>query len=47
MFSDVYPLYGQIDIKGSSEMRNTTTQEDIVLQVGLLIEIFEHWLERP
>lgn len=41
VFSDVYPLYGQIDIKGSSEMRNTTTQEDIVLQVGLLIEIFE------
>ncbi|MFT3793327.1 GAF domain-containing protein [Flavobacterium sp.] len=41
VFSDVYPLYGQIDIKGSSEMRNTTTKEDIVLQVNLLIEIFE------
>lgn len=41
VFSEVYPLYGQIDIKGSSEMRNTTTKEDIVLQVNLLIEIFE------
>lgn len=45
VFSDVYPLYGQIDIKGSSEMRNTTTQEDIVLQVNLLIEIFESILK--
>lgn len=41
VFSEVYPLYGQIDIKGSSEMRNLTTKEDIVLQVGLLIDIFE------
>jgi len=41
VFADVYPLYGQIDIKGSSEMRNATTQEDIVLQVHLLISIFE------
>lgn len=40
VFSDVYPLYGQIDIKGSSEMRNATTQEDIVLQVNMLIRIF-------
>jgi hypothetical protein len=41
VFSNVYPLYGQIDIKGSSEMRNATTLEDIVLQVNLLIAIFE------
>lgn len=41
VFSEVYPLYGQIDIKGSSEMRNATTKEDIVLQVNLLIAIFE------
>lgn len=40
VFSEVYPLYGQIDIKGSSEMRNATTMEDIVFQVNLLIEIF-------
>lgn len=41
VFPDVYPLYGQIDVKGSSELRNATTKEDIVLQVQLLIEIFE------
>lgn len=41
VFSEVYPLYGQIDIKGSSEMRNKTTKEDIVLQVNLLVQIFQ------
>ncbi len=39
VFEDVYPLYGQIDIKGSSEMRNRTTGEDIAVQVDLLLEI--------
>ncbi|MDI1255359.1 MAG: GAF domain-containing protein [Flavobacterium sp.] len=41
VFKNVYPLYGQIDIKGSSVMRNNTTQEDIRLQVHLLISIFK------
>jgi len=40
VFSEVYPLYGQIDIKGSSDMRNTTTKEDIITQVNLLAGIF-------
>lgn len=48
IFGNVYPLYGQIDIKGSSDMRNETTKEDIVLQVNLLLEIFETILkEKP
>jgi hypothetical protein len=41
VFAAVYPLYGQIDIKGSSEMRNATTQQDILAQIELLIAIFE------
>ncbi len=33
VFKDVYPLFGQIDIKGSSEARNEATQRDILLQL--------------
>ncbi|MBT8268990.1 MAG: GAF domain-containing protein, partial [Bacteroidia bacterium] len=32
-FEDVYPLFGQIDIKGSSMARNTATQQDLSLQL--------------
>ncbi len=41
VFNDVYPLFGQIDIKGSSEKRNRTTRDDIVVQIGALTELFE------
>lgn len=41
VFPEVYPLYGQIDIKGSSDMRNQTTQEDLLKQIEILIAIFE------
>lgn len=41
VFDEVYPLYGQIDIKGSSEMRNRTTREDIARQTQLLVDILE------
>ncbi|OAB77355.1 cell surface protein [Cochleicola gelatinilyticus] len=33
VFDDVYPLYGQIDIKGSSEARNVATVKDLILQL--------------
>jgi hypothetical protein len=33
VFENVYPLYGQIDIKGSSEARNLATQQDLILQL--------------
>ncbi len=33
VFEDVYPLYGQIDIKGSSEARNNAIQKDLELQL--------------
>jgi len=41
VFNDVYPLFGQVDIKGSSEKRNRTTRDDIFVQVKLLQSLFE------
>ncbi|WP_348810903.1 GAF domain-containing protein [Flavobacterium maritimum] len=41
-FKEVYPLYGQIDIKGSSVHRNETVKEDLKNQLATLIEIFEN-----
>lgn len=41
-FKEVYPLYGQIDIKGSSLHRNETVKEDLKNQLATLIEIFEN-----
>ncbi len=42
-FKNVYPLYGQIDIKGSSEARNWATKQDLTLQIetakGVLLEV--------
>ncbi len=40
-FENVYPLYGQIDIKGSSQARNTATQDDLSLQLNLAKSVVE------
>lgn len=40
-FKNVYPLYGQIDIKGSSDKRNETVKNDLIEQLNQLIAIFE------
>ncbi len=40
-FDNVYPLYGQIDVKGSSEARNEATKQDLLLQlesIGTIIK---------
>jgi hypothetical protein len=42
VFKNVYPLYGQIDIKGSSEHRNETVKIDLKSQLSTLLEIFDH-----
>src|SRR5690606_19150777 len=34
VFEDVFPLYGQTDIKGSSEARNEATKQDLILQLA-------------
>ncbi|MCM5662684.1 GAF domain-containing protein [Galbibacter mesophilus] len=40
-FKDVYPLYGQIDIKNSSDARNEATQRDLYTQLKLIKNIFK------
>lgn len=35
-FNNIYPLYGQIDIKGSSQARNSATQKDLKIQLELI-----------
>ena len=40
-FENIYPLYGQIDIKGSSEARNWATQQDITLQLNTVKHVLE------
>jgi hypothetical protein len=42
IFKQVYPLYGQIDIKGSSEHRNKTVKEDLKNQLTTLIQLLEN-----
>ena len=41
VFEDVYPLYGQIDIKGSSDIRNNSIQKDLNSQLDTLIAILK------
>ena len=42
VFKNVFPLYGQIDIKGSSEHRNETVKKDLKNQLTTLLEIFDN-----
>ncbi len=39
-FPDIYPLYGQIDIVGSSDARNNSIKNDLVAQLDLVCDIF-------
>ncbi|NJX15249.1 GAF domain-containing protein [Tamlana crocina] len=41
VFDDIYPLFGQIDVKGSSDARNLATQKDLLLQLSLVGKIVE------
>ncbi len=40
-FKDVYPLYGQIDIVGSSDERNSAIQRDLLKQLKMIIGIID------
>lgn len=40
-FKDVYPLYGEVDIKDSSITRNLAVKSDLEFQVSELIELLE------
>jgi hypothetical protein len=41
IFNDVYPLFGQSDIKGSSEARNIAIKEDLTTQLTLAITVLK------
>lgn len=41
VFQDVHPLYGQIDIKGSSEARNEATKNDLVEQLEYVMQVIK------
>jgi hypothetical protein len=41
VFKNVYPLFGQSDIKGSSTARNTAIKEDLVTQLTLAIAVLK------
>ncbi|ULC60115.1 GAF domain-containing protein [Flaviramulus sp. BrNp1-15] len=40
-FDNVYPLFGQIDVKGSSDARNHATQKDLALQLSLVDKVLD------
>ncbi|WP_178990654.1 GAF domain-containing protein [Winogradskyella schleiferi] len=44
-FDDVYPLFGQLDVKGSSDARNLATQKDLQLQLGYAEKILNKTLD--
>ncbi|TXN38105.1 GAF domain-containing protein [Flagellimonas hymeniacidonis] len=41
VFKDVYPLYGQIDIKDSSKERNLSIQRDLMIQLSEINGVLE------
>lgn len=47
VFDDVYPLYGQIDIKSSSNTRNLSIQKDLHNQLAALMLMVEMMDEIP
>lgn len=44
-FDNIYPLFGQIDVKGSSDARNAATQKDLSLQLSLVAKIVDKILQ--
>jgi len=42
VFKEVYPLYGQIDIKGSSMARNHAIEKDLTEQMDLLLDLLRY-----
>ncbi|WP_446051308.1 GAF domain-containing protein [Zobellia laminariae] len=42
VFKNVYPLYGQIDIKDSSQARNTAIQRDLMIQLSTINKVLEN-----
>ncbi len=45
-FKDVYPLYGQIDIKDSSKARNLAIQKDLIIQLTQISKVLTYTFEK-
>ncbi|GGW47078.1 GAF domain-containing protein [Arenibacter certesii] len=45
VFNDVYPLYGQIDIRNSSQIRNEAIQRDLTIQLSEINSVLSEALE--
>ncbi|WP_299433987.1 GAF domain-containing protein [uncultured Maribacter sp.] len=45
-FKDVFPLYGQIDIKDSSKARNDAIQKDLLIQLTQISKVLENTWEK-
>ena len=45
VFDEVYPLYGQIDIKSSSQTRNDAVQKDLLVQLNAVDKVLGKILE--
>jgi len=45
-FQDVIPMYGQFDIRGSSDARNASIQADLLDQLSLANDVLRHALEQ-
>lgn len=43
VFADVFPLFGEIDIKGSSQLRNNAIQRDLIAQLEQLSGILDDY----
>ncbi len=41
VFKNIYPLYGQSDIKGSSLARNLAIKNDLITQLSLAVEVLD------
>ena len=46
VFKDVYPLYGQIDIKDSSKERNLAIQRDLMIQLSEIHSVISEALKK-
>ncbi|MEC8831759.1 MAG: GAF domain-containing protein, partial [Bacteroidota bacterium] len=46
VFKDVYPLYGQIDIKDSAKERNLAIQRDLMIQLSEINDVLEIAFEK-
>jgi hypothetical protein len=45
-FAEVYPLYGQVDIKKSSQARNEAVQRDLLIQLSGIRKVMDKAIEK-